>query len=129
MKANELRIGNWVNSLFCYVIVKEIYQDNKIAVRYESRKQEVLPIKDFNPVPLTPETLKMCGFVYDSEDNGDSLAESYVLDKLVWSVGLKEMYYNNEPLPHIEYLHQLQNLVFALTGKELKVNFHVEAAN
>ncbi len=111
MRANELRIGNWV------------YYKGYGQVNFHSL--DVLFIKhakDFNPIPLTPEILEACGFIWDSDDDGNTLAESYVLNNFVWSVGLKELYYNNEPVPHIEYLHQLQNLYFALIGTELTVN-------
>jgi len=81
------------------------------------------------PIPLTPEILEKCGFENDNvfEKMFKYLNKSiYDTDKLTFRKeegficfdGIKY----RTLLKHIIYLHQLQNLYFALTGEELTVN-------
>ena len=107
--ASELRIGNWYNHNGRY----EQVTPNTILEVWES------PRKWVQPIPLTPEILEKCGFVIDYQ--GD-----YMI-----SFNGRVYYYGNgfimkdfsiktklNQFP-IQYLHQLQNLYFALTGEEL----------
>ena len=102
MKANELRIDNWVISKDGRHI-----QMNRIMLG-------VVPL--LSPIPLTPEVLEKCGAVSNAYqdryefDEIDNLHFEYCgIRNIIWS----------EKYPHIQHLHQLQNLYFALTGEEL----------
>lgn len=77
----------------------------------------------FSPIQLTQEILeKWCYFIY----NGNILKLNdfeigYENDDFVYnqfSVRYKKLI-----ILKVKYLHQLQNLIYALTGEELKVNY------
>jgi len=103
MKANELRIGNLVTDSIGIV---EIGKNGKIDWG-----------DIYNPIPITEEWLIKLGFKknittdlyptfsYDIVNVNDSIV--YVL--------------NYGFVNHIKYVHQLQNLYFALTENELNV--------
>ena len=111
MKITELRIGNWIET-------KYDAQIKVSAATLIEIIQEHLLIWD---IPLTEDWLKEFGF------NGQPC--NYAKDKL--SVCLKDSdsfhkagrtYYNSWAILEKQptYVHQLQNLYFALTGKELE---------
>jgi hypothetical protein len=112
VQANELRIGNWVNPEEPYQIW-EIERDTIYADP---------------PIPLTPELLKKCGF----EKSGEFLtlvipvgSEKHYFSTILSGTGVKIFteFEPSEPIStEVTYLHQLQNLYFALTGSELSIN-------
>jgi hypothetical protein len=78
---------------------------------------------ELEPIPLTAELLEKCGFEKDGiYPDGKSFVFNgkYYLTgtwfKVHTSCGTFKVLNEN-----IEYLHQLQNLIFALTGKELEI--------
>lgn len=117
MKAHELRIGNWV------------YISDKCG--YLPIKTDCIDLSDwdndlFAPVPLTPEILQKCGF-----KEVPSIKNKWELDDFI-GPDLNFYFENGELIPddcytgqtvmiNIKYLHQLQNLYFALTGIELPI--------
>lgn len=117
MRANELRIGNLIllneNTI---ISVSEMTVYNMIH-RAESA--------DYKPIPLTEEWLLRFGWgkgEFDSEymDNVSLKEEalSYNVDAKMLII---ETPYHNLEINHIKYVHQLQNLYFALTGNELTI--------
>lgn len=104
MKASELRISNWVH--LCDGI--DTYE---IQVQYDTFSKVKFNPSYWKPIPLTEEWLLKFGFKplgKDWQKNGiiiHTRKRGFVLRKSV---------------PIIEYVHQLQNLVYALTGKELE---------
>lgn len=115
MKANELRIGNYVYD--------DVLKDIDTVYQLDLRCVNDCYIKDLNnemkPIPLTEEWLLKFGFVVFGIDK-----DHYSLhDFKLFDVG---GYYIVTPLPHeykpiIKHVHQLQNLYFALTGEELTI--------
>ena len=118
MEAKELRIGNWVSRLGYYKQIKSI-EKGCGKIDYVS-VGEVFTSNQIDPIPLTEEWLKKFGFVkvanhyekncfniykykdeIEIEFRNDEDDESFVIG----------MRYN--------YVHQLQNLYFAVTGEEL----------
>jgi hypothetical protein len=101
MKANELRIGNWVR-----------YHHNGGFIDAQIFH---LTDEDINvlPIPLSPEIIEKCGFE-DEYGNG-----RYYFDGLEYYDG--KLWFRTSEIK-IQYLHQFQNLYFALTGEELEVN-------
>lgn len=113
IQANELRIGNWYDHNGSYRqvtpnTIEEVWEGERIYV---------------NPIPLTPEILeKWCGFENDDNDFLIGISERTNLHiNLIKKRTLLESYDGIIALCNISYLHQLQNLYFALTGKELNV--------
>jgi hypothetical protein len=138
MKANELRIGN-------YVVIDGITTLSITVLGVLNDKIYYSPInndefdKDFyslmsyvKPIPLTEEWLLKFGFEkYIKETDYDSIYELKNINipksgYFEFSVGFIEneiniFLYSGECLRHIKYIHQLQNLYFALTGEELTI--------
>ena len=93
---------------------------------YESYSQFLKFIK---PITLTEEILLKCGF--EKDDTGVDMfdpdyAEWYqmefpVIGILCQSSDKKYLFDENTDTLRIQYLHQLQNLFFDLTGEELEV--------
>jgi hypothetical protein len=124
MNAQELRIGNCVYQ-----------QDGQVRIidGEDIHAMEMYPEHSlrFKPIPLTPEILEKCGFKTDIylELANDDFALIYrreVKDKkwgdcLVFEGNGGYDYPGDIPLWHIKYLHQLQNLYYALAGEELEI--------
>jgi hypothetical protein len=107
MKPEELRIGNWIKGLLPDgkdLIPSEFQLTAKMI--YEWDDGDVI-INE--PIPLTPEWLESFGV-------SNSRNQFFAVDKdgYVW--------YDRMMLVRVKpkYVHQLQNLYFALTGEELK---------
>jgi len=106
MKATELRIGNlfqWSEIASMGIGKDVITKDNHYT--YEDFKE---------PIPLTEEWLEKFGFEY-SDLNGDSG---------LWKIPPFQIYgkYNQFIYDYrldVNYVHQLQNLFYCLTGEEL----------
>jgi len=129
MKANEFRIGNWVNEIRC---------DGKL---YPSQITHIQTRDGFNkikcngwfadsPIPLTEEWLLKFGFVKNNDE--------WILDP---SFNVRIIIYNTDNYNGVMFytrtihtdftpiycnkiinnVQQLQNLYFALTGEELTI--------
>jgi hypothetical protein len=117
MKATELRIGNKVlykNGIIDVIIISGIsYSFGKYDVTINpNRKWIMVDIKTISPIPLTEEWLLKFGF--------ESLLSGagYVKNRTEIGYNHNGFYIITSGLK-IEYVHQLQNLYFALTGEEL----------
>lgn len=122
MDARELRIGNWV--LF------NDYSGGPLQpyqIQGDDISRAAVNGVYHEPIPLTPEILEACGFVKRKEMfyKGEYCININDRDVLVGSRGT---IFNGDPNYgvginyELKYLHQLQNLYFALTGEELTVN-------
>lgn len=119
MEAKELRIGNLVyyeNDK----VTEEISTTNLIFIEYwnlNKGKNKTEPENRYKPIPLTEEWLFKFGFELNnkgwSKDNIDYFIE---YNDNIFDVVAYSFYYI---IAQIKYVHQLQNLYFALTGKEL----------
>ena len=123
LKANELRIGNFVldDTSDNVMIVSRI--ENKDYTEWNSGdKYNICCLKfgtkgyyegNFKPIPLTKEWLKKFGF---KKERG----ESYKLGKYQLYYLLYYEGYKVGELT-IKYVHQLQNIYFASSGEELTI--------
>lgn len=114
MKANELRIGNLVAYGNQITKVCELHYSELTS----SLSPHGIKYSDIVPIPLTEEWLWR--FKYESE----FFIKKFRFDLLGSDFRLR-LYYqgtNDIILHHIKYVHQLQNLYFALTGEELSLN-------
>ena len=121
MKANELRIGNYVKTKFSKQRGKPIQinaiKSNLKGVYYgEDMPGELevwADIKWLKPIPLTEEWLLKFGFVKDKLTNYDWYKGDF-------EICLPSYFkYKESHIHNIKHVHQLQNLYHALTGKEL----------
>ena len=106
MKASELRIGNFYNQFGNITEVDwSVLKDLKDA-----------PIDQLwcKPIPLTEEWLLKFGF--------DKIDFQFIKNGIKL-FPIRDLYYRgNFPIKSdIKYVHQLQNLYFALTGEELTI--------
>lgn len=116
MQANELRIGNHI--LLKDKVVKLCgVTDNGFYV-YEDRNSVFNLIEKAKPIELTEEILLKCGFEF--KPKGEEVYEQF------WICNDFEIWQHSEGFCHdflnggdVNYLHQLQNLYFALTNEEL----------
>jgi hypothetical protein len=109
----ELRLGNWLLQDGTNYINVGIIQKNFYATAINERN-----ITRFEPVPLTPEILEKCGF--------ERLDRFFEKDEIILLLvgGDTILYYystKSDKRTEIQYLHQLQNLYFALVGEELNI--------
>ena len=128
MKANELRIGNWVkiqshNQYARIIEIKSGRPDNRDFVRISSPNldtQFAVEISQLNPIPLTEEILLKAGF---EKDTGEFyLYKDTTVRKTYYSDDFWRFIFKQQRIKDIKYLHDLQNLIFALTGEEIKID-------
>jgi hypothetical protein len=121
IKANELRIGNLVKYDNCVKVI-DVINDSKNIVEFEDG-DTVYAVFHCQPIPLTEEWLLKFGFVdknYTLELKAKRKTIVFNWFSKVVSTGKRSGYYSRK-YRHIKYVHQLQNLYFALTGEELEV--------
>jgi hypothetical protein len=127
---SELRIGNYINfaeeNTVCKV--KGIDSDGLgITVYFLKSKEETwIEVTQFQSIPITPEILvNNCRFV--KRDNRyvfqpELLNVEYrLIDFHVWVFSIGFFNWNNE-ITNISYVHELQNLYFAIAHEELQIN-------
>jgi len=142
IEAGELRIGNRIKfkdkyfTIFGISFLSDIDSKRKgfvVDLIDNIKKINETPFtKDIEPISLTPEILEKCGF-----ENDDNLSIRYslrILDdyelvfgrfdfepdrKGIW-LDCDDSFYSKDL--KITYVHQLQNIYFALTGEELQIN-------
>ena len=112
MKSTELRIGNLVLDLG---IPKEVLSINSFEAELESRiiRNYRVRLDDLKPIPLTEEWLAKLGYDLISENHYG------VLGHLIWKI--EGRFYCDKNGMQLKYVHQLQNLYFALTNEELTI--------
>ena len=142
MKARELRIGNFINGTYhdyddgsqedienetlCKVVTLDVSGNGDYPI-YVYSDEDIEHFSDFEPIPLTEEWLVNFGF------NAKSINHNFRIESNVdfqISSALRNcktdersvFYLESKFGTKIEYVHQLQNLYFALTGEELTLN-------
>ena len=122
MKATELRLGNWVEQPNDGVTrVTAVLNDLQI-------KTETGYIDKYcRPIPLTEEWLLKFGFTYDKSFGWSFSDEKIYFILSYYQPSNRVVLETDEEsvinVPQdISYVHQLQNLYFALTGEELELN-------
>jgi len=123
MKAEELRIGNLVHQRF------EQRSPSGFNYVYSVREVNVAGlerclkgISDYEPIPLTEEWFVKFGFISCKSSNEEDKVIDYWKNILYFD-RVKDLIRINgvEIYTEIDYVHQLQNLYFALTGEELTI--------
>ena len=137
MKANELRIGNWI---FDAGDEQKPFQIEEIRKNGEGFKCYYIVFRNgsfkssidsdlIEPIELTPEILEKCGFVkhgvlyiHPSTMNFEMYNRAKLEGVYRWYAGRNQKDYFLGVSNEIKHMHQLQNIYFALTGEELTVN-------
>lgn len=143
MKASELRIGNLVEILTTtrdtmiplptgkYGEINNIRQD-KVQIKYifeTNPEKHVLFNRSHNtirPIPLTEEWLVKFGWNYYIHESvykkwGKVKANDYVYRYTIIQSDKGFVHPTSDGGVKLNYVHQLQNLYFALTGEELTI--------
>lgn len=138
IKANELRVGNWVNRLGKPTIITAVQQGEEIGY-VTTPISGAITTSQIEPIPITEQVLLDCGF--------EVWEKTGLLIKDAWSPGhpaqrfdlswsektgfLCKSRYQAESefmtMRHIQHLHSLMNLFFSLTGQELTYKPNAEA--
>ena len=125
IQANEIKPNNIIDTPYG---IATVYGISKDCVQITLKDNESIfdfDLEDAKPIELTEDILLKCGFVKKNKKN-----EYFELDE--W-ITLTEEISEEKPvsfdfrckntyLTCISYLHQLQNLYFALTQTELEIN-------
>ena len=124
MNNNELRIGNYVTDSKTgkVVTVDGIQFTGRVVTHDESYDDWKRGIESVG-IPLTPEILDKAGF------DGSNRCFSFGAHDYLFRFEGERFYYGYwsedgfvSESPEIKYVHQLQNLIFALCGEELEIN-------
>ena len=117
MRVEELRVGNWVNYL------GDNMQFDEIDLSYLFNPSIDIYKTDLEPIPLTEEILLKCGFEKSAWDNYSTFRNMFCSEGCV-VISLEHSCIEIGDLMldiNIKHLHQLQNLYFELTNKELEI--------
>lgn len=138
MKTSDLRIGNYVYYENTTHIVSGVHgnkvyswwvKDGEPVIEYEAKDisgtQVENPYMDvisqYEPIPLTEEWLLKFEFWTSDWDIHSTLRKQVLDSSLVYDKDNKTFDLGDLLNIKIEYVHQLQNLYFVLTGGELKL--------
>ena len=128
MKANELRIGNYIKLMFNYEDYELLQVTSDELVDVDKKRA------DYEPIPLTEEWLYKFGFKDIEKSDNDYITytdsnHDYYLQLDVRRRDGKYTILDNSfddlrdfSMVDISYVHQLQNIYFVLTGEELTLN-------
>jgi hypothetical protein len=101
IKAKELRIGNLVN-----------FDDTLLKFEFESGWN----LDYIKPIPLTDEWLTKLGFESDGIEWFDGVICLGIFKDGIYYLPTEEIHYRVGQ--EFKYVHQLQNLIFAITGED-----------
>lgn len=126
IKPNELRLGNYVAvKNHGEEVIGKVFAINENLISVDGGNNNY----DYHllePIPLSEEILLKCGFenfgygIFDIPLNNSCDKSFSIQDGFCFLAGENsDCVFNTKK---VEHLHQLQNLYFAITGKELEVN-------
>lgn len=125
MEANELRIGNYIILHGRMVTVGGI--PNKWCLLIPGEEYAV-DMELFYSIPITRELLLKCGFTENNKvfewDNEFHTHVEFELSNSIgrdWGVHIDNCDFQTVGVGDVQFLHQLQNIYFCATGKELEV--------
>jgi hypothetical protein len=122
MKTQELRIGNILKgeTREGSVLVANVHEilECEVSLIFEGRVHRFTHDR-IEPIPLTPEILTACGFIWDGECwNFDGFR---IWDSATANAAKSEYYHiNSETLTNFDFLHHLQNYYHAVSTEELE---------
>lgn len=127
MDVKELRIGNWIEEYFVNSVVisvtSEHYGDGQIRLAHsvENYPRNIVQARVCNPIPLTKEWFENFGFKYYKGNSRGYYVMRYGNRVKFRFIKHHDCYMIDGHNAKIKYVHQLQNLYFALTGEELEI--------
>lgn len=128
LKASDLRVGNYVQSKPLSIPRLNISSDGVTEVSgygISVMESDVENKLGFKPIPLTEEWLLKFGFSNGNKElsNCDLWDKHWIGEFEIQKTGTGWSFdpYRFDKVVWFQYVHQLQNLYFALTGEELKI--------
>lgn len=124
VRANELRIGNLVYFKFDNELTIHNIVGKDIQVMHKCERDYNEESECYYPIPLTEDWLVKFGF---NQNYGVADSEQYMVYQPIWIYEHERVYYSESYddyftfIKTIQYVHQLQNLYFAITGEELTI--------
>ena len=127
----ELRLGNSIlvngNIQQVSMITDETIftVDTEQSIEHEASEYSLEKVE---PVPLTNEVLKQCGFLYHDYFKFWQLVTTGIRSEMDISPDFEVIDFMRKPIiKKLTSLHQLQNVYFMLKGRELKLNRNMMA--
>ena len=130
MKANELRIGNLIKGLdnsTTYRVIS-VLEDRIVSksLSYNITNTFYMDDSDIKPISLTEEWVVKFGFESNSTVFENYQVETFVIQEAELTIGFSsigniDVNFKEVPIKEPKYVHELQNLYFALTGEELTI--------
>lgn len=127
MRKKELMVGNYVNQKNTLHQVLEI-KENEVICKWIFEKSNIMIddyyYRDIKPIPLTEEWLLKLGFEFINQNWPLKIKDPYIwkTNITLFADGHYYLTIDGKKISYkIEYVHQLQNLYFALTQKELTI--------
>ncbi len=117
IQSTDLRLGNLVKYKGEIVKVFEI-QNKFIGAKEGNSFPYFLLAERFNPIPITAEFFKERGYGYDYHHNDITINSDY---RVEFSLSKGYLIDGYGLIVEIEYIHELQNLYYALTKTELEL--------
>lgn len=129
MKANELRIGNYVNYATQTTIVLDVLRSHAELGYYSDSIGFEREYTEFRAIPLTEQWLLDFGFYTDNDSwfyslDFDDKQETFKICPLYSNDvhnGMFSILNCGACIKKVHHVHQLQNLFFCLCGKELEL--------
>lgn len=129
MNAKELKLGDIVSCYNKYVVVKTLGVDlcGFVFHGYDILKR----YHNLEPIKLTVELLSKFGFVKKEEHsrtyrniicgNTIDITDLYESSSKKWTIHIDDEWFMNLFYWEINYLHELQHIVYDVCGKELEI--------
>ena len=118
--ASDLRLGNWLYYTKETMFPMQVYAlgNDWVQLDFEGNESDVFENtdKEIYPIPLNKQLLENIGFKFS---NDYAYLGEFTLNYYGFMISVNE---NDRHITKpISYVHELQNLYHALTGKELEI--------
>lgn len=114
MMAQDLRIGNWINDRGLSVKITPSIMVNILKGLY---------LDCYKPIPLTEQVLMKFGLSKSAITDGKFYFENHLeftIEDNYWIEPSLNILIDGKYITCVEFVHELQNIVYYLTGKELQ---------
>ncbi len=120
LRLNDIRIGDWFVHVHGRGLLKIFTVETFCACENHWGDIVTVDYRELMPVGLSKGVLEHCGFK-------EQCGIYYLNDFIIYHPMAKQVAYFDECAYHgvpwrVEYLHQLQHIVYEMTGKELECN-------
>lgn len=118
MDSNELRKGNWT------LLGKLQVPTQVFSLTFDRREGKLIneiPESEFSGLPLSSELLMACSIKLGEWFIEDSYLVTNAIGAEGFDITVRNADHTTElTITYVKYLHQLQNVLFSLTGKEIE---------